>query len=508
VNPSEVSDLRRTQWSRREVLKALGIAVAWPDRIFGEEVNHRGVLVNDIQTESNPTYVSSVVSVRTNEDLAREIAGAHRKGLRVSTCGARHASGGQEFASQTVLLDTRSLNRVLGFDQDNGTIEVEGGTMWPDLMSFYLKAQRGRPQQWGIAQKQGGLDGLTMGGTLSANAHGHTLTRKPIVGDIESFELINASGNTIRCSRSLNPELFGLAIGGYGLFGVISRVKLRLIRRQRLVRRVQWGETENLAESLEKYTAQGALYGDFQYSIDSESKDFIRRGILTAYLPADSGDKGTQDAPELSEANLAELLYLAHTNKAEAFQDYARASLRGDGKTVWSDTHQYSAYPRYYHHVIDQRMHAAHPGTDTLAEVYVPRGRLADFLDEARAALKAWNTNVIYGTVRFIRRDDETLLPWAREDYACVIFTIHVTRDADGLAQALKTFHNLTDFALRRGGSFYMTYQRFADRKQIESCYPRFADFLALKRNYDPTGVFDSDWYRHCKQLFSESVRQ
>jgi FAD/FMN-containing dehydrogenase len=506
VSVSDASDLRTTQWNRREFLKTLGIAVAWPDRLFREGAKHHGVLVNDIQTESNPTYVSSVVSVRTNEDLAREIAGAHEKGLRVSTCGARHASGGQEFGSGTVLLDTRSLNRVLGFDQDNGTIEVEGGTMWPDLMSFYLEAQRGQAQQWGIAQKQGGLDRLTMGGTLSANAHGHTLTRKPIVGDIESFELINASGNVVRCSRNLNPELFQLAIGGYGLFGVISRVKLRLIRRQRLVRRVRWGETEDLAESFEKYTAQGALYGDFQYSIDSESKDFIRRGILTAYVPADSRDKGTQDAPELSEANLAELLYLAHTNKAEAFQDYARASLRGDGRIVWSDTHQYSPYPRYYHHAIDQRIHAAHPGTDTLAEVYVPRGRLADFLDEARAALKAWNTNVIYGTVRFIRRDDETFLPWAREDYACVIFTIHVTRDADGLAQALKTFHNLTDFALGRGGSFYMTYQRFADRKQIASCYPRFADFLVLKQKYDPTGVFDSDWYRHYKQLFDESA--
>lgn len=506
MNLSDATDLQTTQWSRREFLKALGIVAAWPDRFLREEAERRGILVNDIQTESNPTYVSSVVSVQTIEDLAHEISGAHSKGLHVSTCGARHASGGQEFGSRTVLLDTRSLNRVLGFDQDNGTIEVEGGTMWPDLMSFYLKAQQNQPRQWGIAQKQGGLDRLTMGGTLSANAHGHTLTRKPIVGDVESFELINASGNAIRCSRVLNPELFRIVIGGYGLFGVISRVRLRLIRRQKLVRRVRWAETDSLIEAIDKHIAQGALYGDFQYSIDSQSKDFMRRGILTAYLPADSQNKPTQDAPGLSEADLAELLYLAHTNKAEAFQAYARASLRGDGEIVWSDTHQYSPYPRYYHHVIDQRMHAMHPGTDTLAEVYVPRRQLADFLEEARRALKAWNTNVVYGTVRFIRRDDETFLPWAREDYACVIFTIHVTRDADGLAHALNTFHNLTDFALDRGGSFYMTYQRFADTKQIATCYPRFADFLTLKQKYDPTGVFDSDWYRHYKQLFSESV--
>ena len=29
------------------------------------------------------------------------------------------------------------------------------------------------------------------------------------------------------------------------------------------------------------------------------------------------------------------------------------------------------------------------------------------------------------------------------------------------------------------------------------TCYPQFGEFLRLKRKYDPTELFQSDWYRH-----------
>ena len=38
-----------------------------------------------------------------------------------------------------------------------------------------------------------GADRLSIGGALSANAHGRSLTLQPMVGDVESFELIDAT---------------------------------------------------------------------------------------------------------------------------------------------------------------------------------------------------------------------------------------------------------------------------------------------------------------------------
>src|SRR5260370_32437004 len=107
-----------------------------------------------------------------------------------------------------------------------------------DLIRNYLDDDRDSPKQWGLAKKQTGADTFTLGGSLSSNVHGRGLAMKPLISNIESFTLVNADGKSIRCSRDENGELFRLAIGGYGLFGLISSVTLRLLPRQKLRRAV------------------------------------------------------------------------------------------------------------------------------------------------------------------------------------------------------------------------------------------------------------------------------
>jgi FAD/FMN-containing dehydrogenase len=58
------------------------------------------------------------------------------------------------------------------------------------------------------------------------------LRLQPFINDVESFVLIDSASTARRCSRTENAGLFRLAIGGYGLFGIIASVQLRLARRQ------------------------------------------------------------------------------------------------------------------------------------------------------------------------------------------------------------------------------------------------------------------------------------
>ena len=113
---------------------------------------------------------------------------------------------------------------------------------------------------------------------------------------------------------------------------------------------------------------------------------------------------------------------------------------------------------------------------------------------------------MIYGTVRIIERDDESFLPWARQLYACVIFNLHTVHNPEGLQRSAGAFRRLIDMAARRGGTYCLTYHRFATRKQVEGCYPQFAEFLQLKRKYDPEERFQSDWYRHYRTMFGDQV--
>ena len=131
-----------------------------------------------------------------------------------------------------------------------------------------------------------------------------------------------------------------------------------------------------------------------------------------------------------------------------------------------------------------------------IAELYVPRDRLADFLAAAACELRRLEADVVYGTVRLVERDDETLLAWAREPWACIVFNLHVEHDRAGLERAATAFRCLNDLALVRGGSFYLTYHRWATRAQLAAAYPRLAEFLRAKRAHDPDELFQSDWYR------------
>ena len=66
------------------------------------------------------------------------------------------------------------------------------------------------------------------------------------------------------------------------------------------------------------------------------------------------------------------------------------------------------------------------------------------------------------------------------------------------------TFRALIDASRELGGSFFLTYHRYASAAQVEDCYPRFRDFLAQKKIYDPDELFVSDWYLHYKDAFAD----
>ncbi|MBW3599080.1 MAG: FAD-binding protein, partial [Planctomycetes bacterium] len=81
---------------------------------------------------------------------------------------------------------------------------------------------------------------FSVGGSISVNCHGWQYDRPPIASTVESFRLMKADGTIVRCSRTENPELFSLALGGYGLFGIILDVELRVTdnKRYRLEQRI------------------------------------------------------------------------------------------------------------------------------------------------------------------------------------------------------------------------------------------------------------------------------
>jgi FAD/FMN-containing dehydrogenase len=486
--------------SRRDFLKASSLFALQP------HVAETGTVVNDIHSQLNATRVREVVAIGSAPDLQRALRRADAAGQAVSIAGGRHAMGAQQFAEGSMLLDMTKFNRVRSLDRAKGIVDVEAGIMWPALVDYLLKAQEGRARQWGIAQKQTGADRLSIGGALSANVHGRGLKMKPFVDDVESFVLIDARGNARTCSRSENTELFRLAIGGYGLFGPIASVKLRLIPREKIQRVVEVRLIDDLPKAFEQRIADGFMFGDFQFSVDETSDDFLRKGVFSCYRPVDPSTPMPADQRELADEDWHALLLLAHNNKKTAFDQYSKYYLSTSGQLYWSDTHQMSTYLDDYHVRLDKRLGVTDRATEMITEIYVPRPDLPSFMADAAATFRTNGVPIVYGTVRLIEQDDETVLAWAKRPYACIIFNLHVVHTPQGIERAGQAFRDLIDMGMKRGGRYYLTYHRHARRDQVEACYPQLPEFMRMKRKYDPAERFQSEWYRHYRQMFAGRI--
>ncbi|HUP62815.1 MAG TPA: FAD-binding oxidoreductase [Thermoanaerobaculia bacterium] len=492
---------------RRELLKLAALAAAGcataPAR------NDEAAYVNDVHSQINSTYVSRIRRPRSVDELRRLMGSTSGD---FSIAGGRHAMGGQQFAEHTTLLDTTAMTHVLGLDEHSGVVDVEAGIQWPELVA------QSSSSTWGIRQKQTGADRLSLGGALAANVHGRGLTMKPIIGDVESFVLLDPGGEAIECSRTKNQELFAYVIGGYGLFGVVASVRLRLSPRQKVRRVVELETIENLMRRFDERIAAGFLYGDFQFSINHSSENFLRKGVFSCYEPV-PGDTPIHAQAELKPEDWMRLLQLAHADKEQAFERYAGYYLSTNGQVYLSDQHQLSFYPDDYHRTLDPLLRRADVpsasrgrtrrppsnsrATEMITELYVPRTRLAELMQAAAEELRRRQTNVVYGTVRLIERDDESFLAWAKQPYACVIFNLHFAHDPAGMARAADDFRALIDLALAREGSYFLTYHRWARREQVERAYPQFHAFLKAKQRFDPRQRFQSEWYRHYARMFA-----
>ncbi len=483
------------------ILGCLLILCLWASPLFAE--SHT---VNDIHSGLNATVVQDIVEPRSLKDIVRVVKRARRQKASISISSGRHAMGGQQFGEGTIHVSMAKMNRILRLDKENGILTVEAGAQWPEIVAYLHQVQEGDPAPWGVIQKQTGTSRLSIGGALSANAHGRGLLWGPIIEQVESFVLVNAQGKVVTCSRSENPQLFSAVIGGYGLFGIIAEVRLRLGPRLKVERVVEVIALKDLVSRLEARISEGYWYGDFQYNIDPSAEGFLREGIFPCYRPVSEATPLTPHPKELTVDDWRELFYLAHARPGAAYQKYVDHYVNTSGQVYWSDTADLASYLENYHREVDERLGSVIPGSEMITEIYVPRAKLGEFMEQVRADFLEHKVPVVYGTIRLIEEDTESFLAWARPQSICVIFNLHVDHSPEGTAVAATHFQRLIDRAITFKGNYYLTYHRWARKDQVLACYPQFVDFLRLKKEYDPEETFQSEWYRHYKNLFAEEL--
>ena len=185
-------------------------------------------MVQDV-TELQNIPVERVVSPLSTAEV-QDLVSTHR--VAISVGGGRFSMGGQIGTDGALFIDMREMNDVLELDVARRTIRVEAGITWRNIQEAI------DPHDLSVQIMQSYAN-FTVGGSLSVNAHGRYVNQGPVVHSVRSIILVTASGQKIHASRSVRPEVFYGAIGGYGGLGVIAEVELNLDVNEPLERTVE-----------------------------------------------------------------------------------------------------------------------------------------------------------------------------------------------------------------------------------------------------------------------------
>jgi FAD/FMN-containing dehydrogenase len=164
------------------------------------------------------------------EDVAAAIRFARANGLHVATRGAAHSQGALAVSNGGILLRMQSMDRILGADPGGTWIDVDGGTMWRDVVRHLAPAGL-------IPRVLTNNLGVTVGGTLSIAGIGVASFRHGTQGDnVLELDVVTGTGDLVTCGPDREPELFWSVVAGLGQCGVITRARLALRRAKAMTR--------------------------------------------------------------------------------------------------------------------------------------------------------------------------------------------------------------------------------------------------------------------------------
>jgi len=429
----------------------------------------QSLLVTDI-TQLSRTQVREVRRPRSTEDIV-QLLKAHRG--PVSIGGSRASMGGQIAERDSLHLDMRGYNRIVHVDPEHKRITVQSGATWRDLQDAL------DPHELSVKIMQT-YSNFTVGGSMSVNAHGRYMGAGPVVGSVEHFQLITASGELKEVSRTENSELFFGVIGGYGGLGVIGEVTLDVV------------ENSHVARTTTVLPAED--YGEyFAKNIRNDSSVIFQNADLHPpdFLSARSISWRKTQAPLTNQERLIA--------RGQSYPLTSRLINDTVNFPFGFALRRHILEPIFYaqdlvttrNHEASYDVHELEPksrleSTFVLREYFVPTSRYREFLPKMRAIFEHYEPKIVNVSVRYATADPGTLLAWARgETFAFVVYYEQGT-DAQAIAQVGEWSRALVDAVLEVGGTYYLPYQNHPTREQFLRAYPRANEFFDLKRRLDP----------------------
>jgi FAD/FMN-containing dehydrogenase len=136
--------------------------------------------------------------------------------------GMGKSYGDVALSTDSKIVSSLALNRMISWDAKTGVLVCEAGVLLSDIQSTFVK------QGWMLAVSPG-TSYITVGGAVANDIHGKDHHFAGTFGDhVLGFTLVRSDGESMECTPELNPEMFRATIGGLGLTGFITTVRIKL----------------------------------------------------------------------------------------------------------------------------------------------------------------------------------------------------------------------------------------------------------------------------------------
>jgi FAD/FMN-containing dehydrogenase len=440
-------------------------------------------------SQLNLTKIDTIIKVPNNKteienQLKNILKYAKENKLKISIAGARHSMGGHTIYPNGIVLNMLPYKQM-ELDTTNNILTIGSGALWEDALKYLDKYGKS------IAIIQA-FSSFSIGGSISVNGHGWQKNLPPISASVISFNLLTENGEIINCSRQENQELFNLVIGGYGLFGVILDVKLKVVDNIALQYKYIRLSPDNYVSYFKKYITDNPnvnlVFGRLRIS----DKHFLEEATLNFFEKVDTKIPVLQNEKNTESQRL---VFRGNVNS-----EYGKR-LRWDLETSMNKVSKNEIYSRNellndHVSIIENKDNSS---TDLLQEYFIPERNFIQFINDIKPILKNSKIDLLNITIRGVQQDNDSYLNYARENVFGFVLLFN-QKKTDKQEEEMKILTNqLVDVALKNEGTFYLPYRLHINKEKMRKSYPNADKFFKLKLKYDPTELFNNKFYEHYK---------
>ena len=438
----------------------------------------------------HPVKVTGVAKGREEDQLRGILKEARDKHLTISIAGQRHSQGGHTYYKDSIVVDMTSYNRVMNFDQQEKKIRIQVGATWKDVQDYV--------NPYGLAVKTMQSQNIfTIGGSLSVNAHGRDIRNGSLIKSVESFRLLTADDRILNVSRNENADLFGLVIGGYGLFGIILDVTLTLTDNEMYKLAVDNMDVGSYSRYFAEHVKTNPDIHMHISRISVAPEHFLTEMYAINYVLDRSVPLRGHDQLKTQEEGVILSKLLFNLNRTFGWGKNVLWNLQKPYFTKQQGTLiTRNNAMRSESEFMEYRQAGSN---DVLQEYFLPVQEFAGFVDDLRAVLQIENLNLLNITVRYVNYDDEATLSYATSDMFALVCLFNVPLSKEGQDKIRTGIQAILDRVIQHNGTYYLPYIAYPRLDQFRAAYPKHGDFFRKKEQYDPNHLFVNYFYMDYK---------